>query len=340
MTVALGDHATDEQALQLAVEASWSAMGVSTPNPPVGAVVLDRDGVVAGVGATQPVGGPHAEVMALRQAGEAARGGTAVVTLEPCDHTGRTGPCSQALLAAGIAAVRYAVTDPHPQAAGGAQTLREAGVDVTGGFGDELVRNGPLKPWLFRQAHGRPLVTAKIASTLDGRIAAPDGTSRWITGPAARAHAHDQRARLDAVVVGTGTALADDPSLTARRPDGTLRSHQPARVVMGLRDLPQDARLRDGTAPLIQVPSRDPADVLSALPEALWVLVEGGPAIIGAFLSAGLVDEVQIYLAPSLMGGGTPSVLDPTVTTLQGVHRFRRTGVDELGDDLLVTLAR
>lgn len=326
------------EAMALALEASRGAQGASSPNPPVGAVILDAAGAVAGVGYTRPPGGPHAEITALREAGAAARGGTAVVTLEPCNHTGRTGPCSRALLDAGIAAVRYAVADPNPAAAGGAAFLAAAGVDVRGGIAADEVRRGPLRPWLFRQRHGRPLVTAKLAATLDGRIAAPDGSSRWITGPQARAHAHAQRAHLDAIVIGTGTALADDPALTARRPDGTLHPHQPARVVLGTRDLPAGARLRGDEAPFVQVRSHDPHDVLAALPDALWVLVEGGPGILGAFLAAGLVDEVQAYLAPTLLGAGAPAVLDATVTSLSQAHRFRRAAVAELGEDLLVTL--
>lgn len=322
----------------LAIEASTAAQGVSSPNPPVGAVILDADGAVAGVGHTQPVGGPHAEVMALKQAGPAARGGTAVVTLEPCHHTGRTGPCSAALLDAGVAAVYFAVADPNPHAAGGAAALTAAGVPAVGGVAEDAARRGPLAPWLFRQQRGRPMVTAKIAATLDGRVAAADRTSQWITGPQAREHAHAQRARLDAIVIGTGTALADDPSLTARRPDGSLYPHQPARVVVGTRELPAATKLRDARAPLVQVRSRDPHAVLAALPDALWVLVEGGPGIIGAFLAAGLVDQVQAYLAPTILGDGHPAVLDRSVTTLTQAHRFDRESVAELGDDLLITL--
>lgn len=327
-----------EDAMDLALEASAAAQGFSSPNPPVGAVILDADDGVAGIGHTQPPGGAHAEVMALRAAGAAARGGTAVVTLEPCAHTGRTGPCTQALLEAGVARVFYGVADPNPQAGGGASILTAGGVPAVGGVLEADVRWGPLRPWLFRQQHGRPLVTVKIASSIDGRIAAPDGTSRWITGPDARAHAHAQRARIDAVVVGTGTALADDPSLTARRSDGTLYPHQPTRVVVGQRDLPPDAKLRDGTAPLIQVRSYDPVDVFAAVPDASWILVEGGPGVVGAFLVAGLVDEIQWYLAPTVLGDGVPAVVDGNVTTLAKAHRFRRESFMALGDDLLVTL--
>ncbi len=324
--------------MRRALAESAKAWGTSSPNPPVGAVILDVDGMVVGVGHTQPPGGPHAEVMALRDAGAAALGGTAVVTLEPCNHTGRTGPCAQALIDAGVAAVHYAVADPNPAASGGALTLREAGVDVVGEVLADVVEAGPLRGWLSRQRHGRPLVTLKLAATLDGRIAAPDRTSQWITGPQAREHAHLQRSRADAIVVGTGTAITDDPSLAARRAEGDLYPHQPTRVVMGMRDIADTARLRDGTSAFVHVRSHDPRDVIDALPEASWVIVEGGPSIAGAFLAAGLVDEVHAYLAPTLLGGGAAAVADPTVGTLADAHRFLRAGVETLGDDLLVVL--
>ncbi|MCF8610686.1 bifunctional diaminohydroxyphosphoribosylaminopyrimidine deaminase/5-amino-6-(5-phosphoribosylamino)uracil reductase RibD [Gordonia sp. HY285] len=329
-----------ETAMRRAVGVSADARGASSPNPPVGAVILDADGLVVGVGRTQPPGGPHAEVMALREAGDAALGGTAVVTLEPCNHTGRTGPCAHALIDAGVAAVHYGVADPNPSAAGGAQTLRAAGVEVSGGVLETEVRRGPLRGWLRRQESGRPYVTVKIAATVDGRIAAADGTSQWITGAAAREHAHAQRAAVDAIIVGTGTALADDPSLTARRPDGSMYPHQPTRVVMGWRAVGATARLRDGTSPFVQVRSHDPHEVLAMLPDALAVIVEGGPAIVGAFLAADLADEVHAYLAPTILGHGAAAVTDTSVTTLTQAHRFRRESVTELADDLLVTLIR
>ena len=209
------------------------------------------------------------------------------------------------------------------------------------GLHAEDARRGPLRGWLFRQHHGRPFVTAKIASGVDGRIAAPDGTSQWITGPQARDHAHTQRARIDAIVIGTGTALADNPTLTARTADGALHPHQPARVVLGHRDIPADARLRDPAGgPLVRIDSHDPADVLAALPDALWVLVEGGPHILGAFFAAGLVDEVHAYVAPLVLGAGRSSVEIPGVTTLDDGHRFSTRSVTRLGEDVLVTLSR
>ena len=328
------------QAMRLAIDESVAAQGVSSPNPPVGAVILTPDGVIVGRGHTQPPGGPHAEVMALRAAGAAAAGAIAVVTLEPCDHIGRTGPCTAALIDAGISAVCFAVEDPNPRAAGGAATLRAAGLTVIDGVERSAAESGPLRPWLFRQRHGRPLVTVKLASTIDGRIAAPDKTSRWITGEQSRSRVHRQRALLDPIVVGTGTVFADDPALTARTDDGGLRRHQPSRVVMGHRAIPAGARVADGTAPLRHIRSHDPSAVLAALDDAVWVLVEGGPSIIGAFLAAGLVDEIDAYLAPLVLGGGAASVDIPQIATLTDAYRFSLTGVDALGDDVLVRLAR
>ena len=199
-----------------------AALGpVADPNPRVGAVVTATDGRVVGEGFHRGAGHPHAEVEALALAGENANGGTAWVTLEPCDHTGRTGPCSRALLDAGVNRVVFGQADPNPQAAGGAARLRAGGVAVEGGVLVEEARE-LNRAWTFAVTRGRPRVVWKFAATLDGRSAAADGTSQWITGPAARADVHRLRAESGAIMVGTGTVLADDPSLTVRRPDGAL----------------------------------------------------------------------------------------------------------------------
>lgn len=334
---------TEITAMALAIRASREVLGTTSPNPPVGAVVLDGDGRVVGVGATQPPGGPHAEVVALRRAGERARGGTAVVTLEPCAHTGRTPPCTGALLAAGVARVVVAVADPNPVAAGGIALLRAAGVEVVTGVGADDAETGPLRAWLHRVRTGRPYVTWKTASTLDGRSAAADGTSRWITSPEAREDVHRLRATVDAVLVGTGTALADDPALTVRLPDGTPGAGrrpdaQPLRVVVGHRDLPSDGRLADDSAPTLHLRSRSPAGVLAALADRgiVSVLLEGGPTLAGAFLEAGLVDRVVAYLAPALLGEGA-AVLGPAgVGTIAGIHRLQVQDLVRVGPDIRV----
>lgn len=327
-----------DAAMRLAIDASEAARGSTSPNPPVGAVILDASGAVVGVGATRPPGGPHAEVVALAAAGERSRGGTAVVTLEPCNHQGRTGPCSRALIDAGIAAVHYSVADPNPDAAGGADTLRAARIEVTGGLLADDAERGPLRAWLHRQRTGRPHVTWKFAATLDGRSAAADGTSQWITGPEARARVHADRARLDAIVVGTGTVLADDPWLTARLPDGALAPHQPLRVVVGNRPVPSTARVLDDAAPTLVLRTHDVGEILSALADQDDVLVEGGPRLAGAFLAAGAVDRVQAYIAPVVLGAGSHAVEDAGVSTITEALRFRRENVEVLGDDLLLNL--
>lgn len=327
-----------DAAMQIAIGAAESARGFTSPNPAVGAVVLDAAGRIAGVGMTQPPGGPHAEVVALREAGDAARGGTAVVTLEPCNHHGRTGPCSRALLDAGVVAVHYAVGDPNPEAAGGAETLVSAGVEVTSGLRAQDVERGPLRAWLHRQRTGRPHVTWKYAATLDGRSAAADGTSQWITGPEARERVHADRAKLDAIVVGTGTVLADDPRLTARTPDGSLAAHQPVRVVVGLGDIPPGARVLDDSAPTLVLRTRDVDEVLAALADYTDVLLEGGPRLAGAFLAAGRVDRIQAYLAPLVLGAGASAVSEAGVHTIDGALRFRHESVETIGPDLLLSL--
>ncbi|WP_051681571.1 bifunctional diaminohydroxyphosphoribosylaminopyrimidine deaminase/5-amino-6-(5-phosphoribosylamino)uracil reductase RibD [Cellulomonas sp. HZM] len=312
----------------------------SGPNPRVGCVLLAPDGTTVGEGWHEGAGSAHAEVAALddaRARGRSTVGTTAVVTLEPCDHTGRTGPCSRALVEAGVARVVVAVRDPNPVAAGGARTLADAGVDV---LADVLPDEGRavLGAWLPAVERGRPFVTLKLASTLDGRVAAADGTSRWITGAVARQHAHDLRAEVDAIVVGTGTALADDPSLTARAADGTLVGHQPLRVVVGLRDVPGDARLRGEGGELVHVRTHDPAEVLAVLAarEVRHALVEGGPTLAAAFLRARLVDEVHAYVAPVLLGGGLSAVADLGVATIADAVRLVPRRVQPLGDDVLV----
>ena len=311
------------------------------PNPRVGCVVTDAAGRVVGVGHHRGAGTPHAEVEALTAAGEAARGGSAYVTLEPCNHTGRTGPCSRALVEAGVSRVVFAVADPDPAAAGGAATLAGAGVGVEGGLLEDQAEELNAS-WLHARRTGRPWVVAKSASTLDGRVAAADGSSRWITGEAARADVHALRARCGAVVVGTGTALADDPQLTVRGTDGTdgrRLARQPLRVVVGHRPLPTGARLLDDAAETLVLATRDPAEVLATLHARgiHRVLLEGGPTLTAAFLAAGLVDEVVAYVAPALLGAGASVTADLGVTTIADAVRLHPTDVTVLGPDVRIT---
>ncbi|WP_275003647.1 bifunctional diaminohydroxyphosphoribosylaminopyrimidine deaminase/5-amino-6-(5-phosphoribosylamino)uracil reductase RibD [Promicromonospora iranensis] len=314
------------------------------PNPRVGCVLLDPGGRTVAQGFHRGAGTPHAEAAALadaRSRGIDPRGTTAVVTLEPCAHHGRTGPCADALIEAGVAAVHVAVADPNPVATGGADRLRAAGIEVTTGIladqGEELLRT-----WLHAVRTGRPYVTLKLATSLDGRVAAQDGTSRWITGPQARAHAHTIRAQVDAIAVGSGTALADDPTLTARTVDGSLFEHQPLRVVVGRRPVPDDARLRGPGGELLHLPEHDVEIVLRQLAEreVRHLLVEGGPTLATAFLATDAVDELHTYVAPVLLGAGVSAVGDLGVTTIDDAARFTTQDVTRLGDDMLMVARR
>ncbi|MFI9486218.1 bifunctional diaminohydroxyphosphoribosylaminopyrimidine deaminase/5-amino-6-(5-phosphoribosylamino)uracil reductase RibD [Promicromonospora sp. NPDC052451] len=314
------------------------------PNPRVGCVLLDAAGRTVAEGFHRGAGTPHAEAAALaaaRAGGVDPRGTTAVVTLEPCAHHGRTGPCADALIEAGVAAVHVAVEDPNPVAMGGAGRLRAAGIPVTTGLlaaaGEEL-----LRPWLRAVRTGRPYVTLKLATSLDGRVAAADGTSRWITGATARAHAHAVRAQVDAIAVGTGTVAVDDPALTARTVDGSLFEHQPLRVVVGHRTVPDGARLRGPGGLLLHLATHDLDAALRELGgrEVRHLLVEGGPALATALLAADAVDELHAYVAPVLLGAGSPAVNDLGVTTIGEAARFTTHDVTRLGDDMLLVARR
>ncbi len=308
------------------------------PNPRVGCLVVPADGGEPVAGRHLGAGTPHAETDALARAGDRARGATAYVTLEPCTHHGRTGPCADALVAAGVRRVVVAVRDPNPVAGGGCDALRAAGVEVVDGVLAEEAE-AVNATWLFARRAGRPWVVAKTATSLDGRVAAADGSSRWITGPRARADAHRLRARSGAVVVGTGTVLTDDPHLTVRSADGTLAARQPARVVVGRRLPPLGARVLDDAAPTLHLRTHDPRAVLDRLcaDGVHRVLLEGGPTLTAAFLRAGLVDEVVAYVAPVLLGAGRSAVADLGIASIDAALRLEPVDVTALGPDVRVT---
>ncbi len=389
-SVTAGHHAAGpEKALALAV--AQALRGTRGANPLVGAIITASDGRVLASGYHRGRGTAHAEVEAL--AGLRGFGGssgfsglkestestestridpadtTLWITLEPCDHTGTTGPCTEAILASGIRRVRYAVADPTGLDGGGAARLRSAGLDVAQVDADQVRRAGAVnlnRRWTLARDSGRPFVTAHLAQSLDGRVAAADGTSQWITGPEARRHAHRVRSRVDAIIVGTGTVLADDPRLTARDEDGHDLLRQPVPVVQGRRAVPAGAALRGG-ASWLHVESHDPQVVLDQLTagnvaegnterpsvSTSWphggtspghVLIEGGPTVLSAWMGAGLVDELFLYQAPLVLGSG-PAGLDlPQHTTLS--HALRLTldaaengAVSRLGDDVLLHYA-
>lgn len=287
------------------------------PNPRVGCVLLAPDGTTIAEGFHRGAGTPHAEAAALAEAGDAARGSTAVVTLEPCHHTGRTGPCSEALIAAGVHRVVFAQSDVNPIAVGGADRLRGAGLDVVGGEMQEEAQ-ALNRAWTFAIEHQRPFVTWKFATTLDGRSAAADGTSRWVSSRAARLDTHRLRGLCDTMLVGTHTVEVDDPELTVRDELDDPVAIQPLRAVMGLRDIAPDRRILNHRAETVHLRTRDPREALTRLHERdrQHVFLEGGPTLARAFLSAGLVDEVVTYVAPMLLGAGTSAIADLGITTI------------------------
>lgn len=365
----MGTHSAAEErqsaeraAMRRAIELAARGLGSTSPNPVVGCVILDSAGRTVGEGWHQRAGGPHAEAHALAEAGDDARGGTAVVTLEPCDHTGRTPPCTQALIGAGIARVVYAVADPGRTAGGGARTLAAAGVDTESGLLADEATHGNTA-WLTATHRHRPHVTWKYAATLDGRTAAADGSSRWITSSEARADVHRLRAESDAVLAGAGTLRADDPHLAVRGVPGAV---QPLRVVLDSEAtaVQPGARVLDDTAPtLVAVASDAPAPRLEgtraellrlprapggglgipALLSALYqrgvrsVLLEGGAKLAGAFVAAGCVDRVVGYLAPVLLGEG-PAALGPAgISTITRALRLTVSETVRFGPDLRIT---
>jgi len=325
----------ERAAMARAVELARTEGVPRGPNPRVGCVLVDADGRTVAEGYHRGAGTPHAEADALARAGDRARGTTALVTLEPCNHTGRTGPCAQALVAAGVRRVVFAQADPNPVASGGAGTLRAAGIDVDSGLLVEEAR-AVNEVWTFAVEHQRPYVTWKFATTLDGRSAAADGTSRWVSSLPARRDTHRLRGLCDAILVGTGTVLVDDPRLTVRdEHDQDLpRERQPLRVVMGLRDLPADRRVLDDAAETVHLRTRDPRKVLETLwrSDRLHLFLEGGPTVAAAFLQAGLVDEVVTYVAPMLLGAGRSAVADLAITTINDALHLEAVDVTVLGE--------
>jgi diaminohydroxyphosphoribosylaminopyrimidine deaminase/5-amino-6-(5-phosphoribosylamino)uracil reductase len=327
-----------DAAMRLAIEHSYRVKGTTYPNPPVGAVIVDPEGRVVGVGATEPAGGDHAEVLALRRAGGLAAGGIAFVTLEPCNHYGKTPPCVNALIEARVSMVVYAVADPNAIAGGGAGRLQAAGVQVRSGVLADQVAAGPLREWLHKVRTGQPHVTWKYASSVDGRSAAADGTSQWISSEASRWDLHRRRAIADAIVVGTGTVLADDPVLTARLADGSLAHRQPLRVVVGMREIPPEAKVLNDDSRTMVIRTHDPIEVIRALSDRTDVLLEGGPTLAGAFLRAGAVNRILAYVAPMLVGGPVMAVDDVGVSTIARALRWQFDGIERAGPDLVLSL--
>lgn len=329
-----GSILDDETLMQQALEAAASVKGLTAPNPWVGAVLLLNDGAVT-VGVTHPAGGPHAEIHALEQAGGAASGSTMFVTLEPCSHYGRTPPCVEAIVAAGVAKVVVAMIDPDPLVAGrGVQALREAGVEVQLGIG-ETEAQSLLAPYIHHRESGRPYVVLKMAASLDGGTAAPDYTSQWITSAVSRLDVHRLRAQSDAILVGAGTVRADDPALTVRGVESPLEgvSYKPLRVVLG------SASNDRQVYPCLEMTG--PLDkVLDDLGQrgVIQLLVEGGAHVAGEFHRSGLVNHYIIYLAPALFGGddARPIMSGDGATTMDELWRGRILSAELIGDDVRI----
>ncbi len=325
----------ERQAMSRALE--LAKQGPRGINPQVGAVLLDANGTIVGEGLHHGAGTPHAEVEALKNT-DAPH--TAVVTLEPCNHTGRTGPCSHALLNAGVKRVVFATSDPGAESGGGAEFLRENDIDVVELEQDDeqrLEAEALIADWLVAKRLGRPHITVKWAQSLDGRAAAQDGTSQWITGPEARADVHERRSRADAIVAGTGTALADNPALTARDPQGELFNEQPRAIIIGSRELPADAHVRNHPGGFAQK-SGDLHDIVHDLYEegGQRIFVEGGPTLASAFIRESLVDELLIYVAPKLLGGDRLALGDLGITSIGEQLTLNVQELTALGNDFLI----
>jgi len=319
--------------MQRAIALSENGLGRTAPNPIVGAVIVSANGTVIAEGFhDRAASADHAEVVALKVAGERAKGATMYVTLEPCNHTGTTGPCTQAIIDAGIASVVYAVSDPNPVAAGGAAVLKAAGIEVIAGVGtDEATHSN--RAWLTKILKGRPFITWKVAATLDGKVAAADGTSQWITNEASRADVQKVRRTVDAIMVGTQTVIADDPHLIPR--DGKMGSN-PLRIVCGTQELPKGAQVFDSAAPTMVIASKDLKVVAAELiaTGANHILLESGPTLATALLQAGMLDELMLYQGASVLGAGKSFVADLGITTVNNAMSMQRISTETFGDDV------
>jgi diaminohydroxyphosphoribosylaminopyrimidine deaminase/5-amino-6-(5-phosphoribosylamino)uracil reductase len=324
--------------LKRANELACLGLGLTGSNPIVGAVIVDSAGKIIGEGYHKS--GPHAEVVALEQAGQLAKGATLFVTLEPCSHHGKTGPCTEAIINAGIAKVVYAVRDPNALASGGAKALEAAGIEVK--LNSEVTEIAESnRAWLHRIKNNRPYFIWKIATTLDGRTAAIDGSSKWITGPESRAEVSKLRSESSAILIGTATALADNPNLIPRDLE-TTRQSNPVRIVMGLREIPSEFNLHDDAAETVFLRTHDFAELLKLCAERDFnqVFVESGSELGTALLKAGLIDELIIFQAASLLGSGQSFIGDLGATNIKEKMDFLIRDVAQFGNDLKITLTK
>ena len=309
---------------------SLQGLGVSTPNPNVSAAIYSSDGALVADGFhNRKVSVDHAEVIALKKAGAAARGATMVVSLEPCAHTGTTPPCTQAIIDAGIAKVIYTVTDPNPIASGGAELLRAAGIEVE--YRESAHLAYVQRAWLHKEVTGRPLMIWKVATTVDGKVAASDGTSQWITGPESREDVQNLRAQSDAILIGTNTAIIDNPHLIPR---GHIA--RPVRVISGEQEVPASNQIFDEQARTISVKSKSIPELMQVLTNEGFnqVLVEAGPTLGSALMASGNIDELIIYQAPKMLGAGKEFVSRLSISTLDDHLKLELISVRQLGSDI------
>ena len=309
---------------------SLKGLGVSTPNPNVSAAIYAADGTLIADGFhNRKVSVDHAEVIALKKAGSAARGATMVVSLEPCAHTGTTPPCVQAIIDAGIAKVIYAVKDPNPIASGGAQKLADAGIDVE--YRESAELEFVQRAWLHKERTGRPLMIWKVATTLDSKVAASDGTSQWITGPESRDDVQALRAQSDAILIGTNTALVDNPHLIPRGHEA-----RPVRVISGEQEVPATNKVFDGEARTISVKSKSIPELIKVLSDEGFnqVLVEAGPTLGSALMASGKIDELIVYQAPKMLGAGKEFVSHLGISTLKDHLSLELLSVAPFGSDI------
>ena len=322
-------------AMQRAIALSEKGLGKCAPNPIVGAVIIDASGKIVGEGFHDRMSSTdHAEVVAIKSAGDLAKGATIVVTLEPCNHTGSTGPCVQVIIDAGISTVVFAVNDPNAVAAGGADVLRAAGIKVVEGVLSEEAANAN-RAWLTKIAKRRPYFVWKVATTLDAKIAASDGTSKWISNDVSRSDVQRLRRESDAILVGTNTVIADNPHLIPRG-EFSGYSRNPIRVIFGESDLPKDSKVFDSAAETVQVKSRDLNDLVSKLNElgVRQVFVEAGSTLASAMVAAGLIDELVIYQAPALLGSGKSFYSNDFESTIKDQMRLEHISTEVLAGDI------
>lgn len=322
-----------------ALEYSKLSLGSTQTNPPVGAVIVNQSGTIIGQGRTQQLGGNHAEIEAINQAKGNTEGNSIFVTLEPCNNFGRTPPCVDEIIAAGFREVYIGVKDITLAGEGSVARLEAAGIKVAINVLADTIADSVLYPWLFRIKYNRPLITAKFAHTMDGYMAAQDGTSKWITQTTARAHAHKIRSQVGMLAIGTQTVIIDNPSLTARKPDGSLYPNQPGIIVIGNREIPLDSKIFLNNLQ-VELYHDQVANLVNQNLLTNQLLVEGGAHLLGAFLDADLIDEYYAYISPDLLGSGIASFISSHSATLSDKREFVIVDIKQLGNDVMVKARR